>query len=134
MKVPNAPVGWWCLCAHTVLISFFVDGCAFLAQCIVKKSSANPWTSAPVPQHSSARHPNRLTMPQGTLGSLQLPLPWRVSTIAKTKTRKKPLTMFHLQTPKMGSGQPCLMNLGNVQLQRPLKSRVSARTWGSGET
>jgi hypothetical protein len=42
--------------------------------------------------------------------------------------------IIHLQTPFLGSSQACLMNLGNVELQKPMKSRLSSRAWGFGET
>jgi hypothetical protein len=42
--------------------------------------------------------------------------------------------MFHLQTPFLGSSQACVMNLGNVELQKPMNSRVSLKAWGFGET
>jgi hypothetical protein len=42
--------------------------------------------------------------------------------------------MLHLQTPKMGSRQACLMNLGNFEPARVKKSRVSTGVEDFGET
>jgi hypothetical protein len=45
-----------------------------------------------------------------------------------------PLKYVSPANPIFGVKSSSVMNVGNVELQKPMKSRVSSKTWGFGET